>query len=98
MAYCLNDFVKEMRNAQWGNLVIAVDSVSNSGNLPTNHKAILNPDEYSPLNNDYTSTISGLSSKTKYYIFLRYSGTFDIGGPNEMGIFNIGEGKIVTTN
>ena len=49
------------------------------------------------LNNSYTTKISKLNSKTKYFLHLHFRGYFDIGGPNEWHEFNVGETKSFIT-
>ena len=42
-------------------------------------------------------TVPGLQSNTHYFVRLLYYGTFNIGGPNELQYFYVGEPKEFTT-
>ena len=90
--------VTRQSNASSCSFGLSIDSISDDG-LKHNITDIKfnGNDNGSNLKELYTIPISNLKSKTKYILQLGFGGMFDIGGPNELRSFTIGEEKTFTT-
>ena len=76
---------------------LSVDSISKKGEK-TQVQYVYFAKDSDSLNNFYTAKISNLKSKTQYYLYLIFSGYYDIGGPNQTETDTIGTTKTFTTN
>jgi len=78
-------------NSQWDSgFEIWLDTLSVEESSPPISGSSIGPDAIVGL---YNVTISELSSDTHYFARIHYSGVFDIGGPNELEHYFIGEQK-----